>query len=127
MQIWTIQLSAWRLAKQADVEIVNITAKSGEKCFAPQFQFVMEYKQGVISEVTYTERYLTRMRESFRHNPREWEKLKGKGKVAYACYCQPNKFCHRHLFVSMLTKYFDAENVTYELMGELTRESLPTA
>lgn len=122
MQIWTLQLSAWRLAQQARIEIVNITAKSGEKCFAPQFQFVMEYKQGLMSEREYTDRYLARMRESFRYNPSKWEELKGKGKVAYACYCQRDKFCHRHLFVSLLTKYLDAQGVAYELMGELRNE-----
>lgn len=123
MKIWTIQLSRWRLAKQAGIEIVNITAKSGEQCFAPCFQAVMEYKQGVVSEATYTSMYVERMRESFRRDLQKWEALKGKRNVAYACYCRENEFCHRHIFVGLLTRYLDKEQIAYELLGEVSLDN----
>lgn len=123
MQIWTMQLSRWRLAKKFDIEVANITAKSGVPTFAPRFQDVMEYKGGQINETEYSALYLGRMQMSFVRNRVAWEDLKHKGNVAYACYCRQDVFCHRHLFVGLLTKWFDRDGVDYELMGELTTDN----
>ena len=123
MKIWTIQLSKWRLAKKAGIEIMNITAKSGEQCFAPDFHAVLEYKQGIVTESAYTERYIERMRESFRRDLQKWEALKEKRNVAYACYCRENEFCHRHIFVGLLTRYLDKEQIAYKLQGEVSLDN----
>jgi hypothetical protein len=119
MEIWTMQLSKWRLAKNQGIEIVNITAKSGFRHFAPAFSKVMEYKQGLLTSTEYTQLYLEKMRKSFRFNPNEWEALLTKDKVAYACYCPDGVFCHRHIFVDILTLYLDKKEVDYTRMGEL--------
>lgn len=124
MEIWTSAISNWRRILAFGVEMVDITAKSGLECFAPEYQYVMEYKNGTMGEEEYTERYYRKMRQSFREHPVAWQTLLTKDKVAYVCYCAyetngTRVFCHRHLFVNMLAKYLDREGVPYELKGEL--------
>jgi hypothetical protein len=124
MEIWTSSLSNWRRVKAFGIEIVDITAKSGLHWFAPEFQYVMEYKAGTMSEAEYTERYLTKMRQSYKQYHANWVMLKHKPNVAYVCFCRYEEngkrvFCHRHIFVDLLSKYLTKEGVPHELKGEL--------
>lgn len=121
MDIWTIQLSNWRLAKQHNIPILDITAKTGSKLFCPDFNVVMQYKRGLITQDTYTELYLDRMRSSLRHNPTEWEMLFNYEKVALACYCAAGKFCHRLLFADIMKSYLEDYDISVVLRGELLK------
>jgi len=122
IMIYTIQMGSWRLAAERKIKMLDITAKSSNPCFAPDYSVVMDYKNGKISESEYTELYTQRMRNSLRHNPSEWEKLKDFDTVAIACYCKPDTFCHRHLFVAMMQKYLEATNYAVQLLGEIRNE-----
>ena len=44
MKIYTIQISKWRKAEQLGVQFKDVTVKSGDKLFAPTWDFLMEYK-----------------------------------------------------------------------------------
>lgn len=118
-QIWTVQLARVRLIKDPDIYPLNTTAKSGEKCFAPTFQNVMNYKEGRLSKEQYTDAYLRKMRDSQVANPGVWKKLLDHTKVAILCYCTPGQFCHRHLFVPIMQKYLEDRGHTVEVKGEL--------
>ena len=45
LEYWTLQMGKWRLAKSRNIEVIDITAKSGIAAFAPDFALVMQYKQ----------------------------------------------------------------------------------
>jgi hypothetical protein len=120
MEIYTSQLSNWRRIKAFGIDIVDITAKSGLHWFAPEYQHVMEYKNGLLTETEYTDLYIAKMRQSFIQYKANWILLKNKPDVAYVCYCSPPPtFCHRHIFVDLLSKYLTKEGVPHVLKGEL--------
>lgn len=123
LRIWTMQLAQWRLAREAGIEVFNITAMSGHQCFAPDFSKVKKYKAGEISPTEYTELYLAKMRKTFVTNRAEWNELLTKTNVAYACYCQTGSFCHRTLFIEMLKNWFTKAGIPFQYMGELTRDN----
>jgi hypothetical protein len=124
MEIWTSQLSNWRRIKAFGIDIVDITAKSGLHWFAPEYQHVMEYKNGLLTETEYTDLYIAKMRQSFIQYKANWILLKNKKDVAYVCYCKYEEnghrvFCHRHIFVDLLSRYLTKEGVPHVLKGEL--------
>lgn len=124
MNIYTGQLSSWRRYQAFGLDIVDITAKSGFHWFAPEYEYVMQYKNGMMSQEQYTELYLAKMRQSFRQFHANWVALKNKSNVVYTCYCGyeangQRVFCHRHIFVDLLSKYLTKEGVSHELKGEL--------
>lgn len=123
INLWTVQLARHRLVKQMEIELVDITAGSGNKALAPEFTHVMQYKRGEMGEREYTERYRSKMRQSLIQTPHHWARFKELPRVAVACYCASGVFCHRHLFADMLKKYLEREGSTVLLRGEI----LPTS
>jgi hypothetical protein len=115
-----MQLGQWRLAKQASIEVCDITAMTGLRHFAPDFENVKRYKAGEMNQREYTEAYLGKMRGSFITHREDWIGLMHKPFIAYACYCREGEFCHRHLFTECLTKWFNSKRIQYKLMGELS-------
>lgn len=125
IEVWTIQLGKWRLAKEKDIALLNITAGSGVQAFAPDFDLVKAYKRGEVPEEAYTEFYHRRMGESRKRFPQLWEQLSEKKRVALACYCKAGVYCHRLLFVPMMKQYLEEKQEPgkhYKVMyqGELT-------
>ena len=119
VNIWTIQMGQWRLAKDAGIELLDITAKSGIPQFAPDYSNVILFKNNQLTKEEYTTRYETKMRWSFRGYPEVWAKLKEHKNVAVACYCKPGEFCHRHLFAKMMQAYLVKYRFKVNLKGEL--------
>lgn len=118
--IWTIQMSKWRVAKERGIAFLDITAKSGIAAFAPDFNDIMKYKRGELSEEEYTEIYLKRMERSKVACPRFWKSLNRRYEVALACYCKAGVFCHRHLFKDLMQKELEQQGFTVIQEGELT-------
>lgn len=120
MEIYTCQLSNWRIVLAKGIELVDITAKSGIQCFAPDYTLVMDYKEGRIEEEEYTRLYIEKMRKCFVENRQAWDNLKTKQKVAYACYCRSGAYCHRHIFThDLLSKFLVKEGIEHHLLGEV--------
>lgn len=117
-------MSLYRLAKTLGYTFLDVTAKTGNQAFSPDFREVMLYKRGETSEADYTRIYIHRMRNSYSRGKEEWEKLKQyvDHDVVVACYCAPGAFCHRHIFVDLLEKYLKREGIELVRMGELTKE-----
>ena len=114
-----MQLAKWRKAKELNIPILDITAKSGISAFAPDFVVVIDYKNKMIDEFRYTDIYLKKMRNSFATDKDQWLKLLDYDSVALACYCPANTFCHRHIFAKLFEKYLNSEKYTPIQMGEL--------
>lgn len=123
MELWTIQLANYRLAKQLDIPLIDTTVKSGESTFAPSWDIVTGVKSGKIIEEQYTQEYTQLMRSSFVRNPSRWIEVCLMPKVAVSCYCSPGKFCHRHLLAEMFEKICTIRGIPFELKGELLKSS----
>jgi hypothetical protein len=88
---------------------LDITVKTGNKVFAPEWWLVRNYKEGRINEEEYTKFYYELMRKSYREHPKEWERIFKMDRVVFVCFCPPNKFCHRlllaHIFTALGAEY----------------------
>lgn len=122
IQLWTVQLSRWRLVRELGLTLLDITAKSGNPSFAPLYEDVMHFKRHEMNWDEYKEIYEQRMRQSKRENPEEWEKLKtSSDKLVAACYCRADEpHCHRHLFKHILADYLKDAQIEVTLCGEIT-------
>jgi ribA/ribD-fused uncharacterized protein len=119
-QIWTVQMARSKKIGEQNIVLLDTTVKTGIKEFAPNWNEVMRYKDGYLSEEQYTVIYLAKMRDSLRDNPAIWKRWLTKEKrVAVTCFCKAGDFCHRHLFVPLMKTYLEENGHTVELMGEL--------
>lgn len=118
-QIYTVQMAKHRKVAEKGIHLLDTTAKSGIKAFAPAWNDVMAYKENKMTEEMYSDIYLRRLRDSRKDNPAEWKKLQGYQKVAVACYCSAGQFCHRHLFIHDMKNYLEGLGHQVELKGEL--------
>ena len=121
MQLFTIQVGSWRLAKALDIHFVDTTVKTGDSIFAPTWDMVMAYKDGTLSESDYTKLYIELLRSSYRDHKGDWIEILKLPKAAIACYCKAGDFCHRLLLRDALEKVAKANNLPFEYMGELTK------
>lgn len=120
LEVYTIQMSQWRQAKALDVELLDITVKSGDKRLAPTWGALLSYKDGSISEEDYTDRYVRLMNNSYKTHPALWESLLSKRKVALACYCRAGGFCHRYILTKLIESLAKQHDVAMTYMGEIT-------
>ena len=121
MELYTVALSQWRKAKERQIEIFDITVKSGkEKLFAPDDQVLWAYKRGEVTDEQYTELYFQRLRKNIAAHPEAFEAfLQMEGPIAAACYCRAGKFCHRHLFVEFMQEVADDNGYELKVRGEI--------
>lgn len=114
-----MQISMWRYAKWLNIPVIDITAKSGIREFAPEWQNLMLYKRGEMGIEEYSQLYLEKLIRNFERDRSKWENITWNKTVAIACYCRPGDFCHRHLFTTLLGVYLKARGDKATLMGEL--------
>ncbi|MNO12922.1 hypothetical protein D3C76_25400 [compost metagenome] len=120
MELYTIALSQWRKAKERQIELFDITVKSGFKLFAPQDDVLWAYKRGEVTDDQYTVLYLERLGAHFRSHPEAFQEfLEREGKIAVACYCRAGKFCHRHLFVDYILQLAEDNGYAVKVCGEI--------
>jgi len=82
----------------------DITVKTGVKTFAPTWEIVMGYKSNSITKEQYTEKYIIKMRQSYKNNRDLWEWLLKQKEVVLVCFCKSGDFCHRVLLANILVK-----------------------
>ena len=105
MLLYTIQIPvAKKLGLDKDSRYLDITVKSGDKAFAPNWTMVMGSKQCKISDDEYTRQYTELMRQSYTQNRQRWDEVLNLDEVILACYCKADSFCHRYLLKDMLVK-----------------------
>ncbi|MGL5466586.1 MAG: DUF488 family protein, N3 subclade [Shewanella sp.] len=118
-QIWTIQMSQWRLARDNDIQFMDITVKSGNQVFAPTWDNLRAYQDGRMTKEEYSSLYYNKVIASIKTHPQEWGQLLNHKKIALACYCRAGDFCHRHLFSVLAVSYIQSKRQKVEFMGEL--------
>lgn len=120
LQLWTMQLGHWRLARDRDIQVLDITVKSGLHVFAPEPAVLWAYKRGETSWGEYVLRFNEKMARSQTEYPKHWETFARKERVALACYCAKGQNCHRHLLVPLITNYLGEHHaVEIAFNGEL--------
>jgi hypothetical protein len=125
MNVWTIQIARWKLAKERNIAFLDTTVKSAKEYafLAPTWQMVMEHKQGSLSDTGYTQLYYELLRARYRENRQPFLKLFhdfADQDIAVACFCTPGHFCHRHLLVDILRAIAVSEHIPFCYKGELT-------
>lgn len=118
MKLYTAQMGRWREADKLGVPFIDVTVKSGNKAFAPTWDFLMEHKRGG-SDQAYIGKFIPLMRNSYKNNYKEWQDLINLDTVCISCYCGKGKFCHRILLVDILEKVCNSHNIDFEYLGEL--------
>ena len=107
LRISTAQMGKrFKLAKE-NRAITDITVKSGDKRFAPDWDFLMEYKNSPQSredEAAYTKKYKLKLKELHQKHPEAFVELLNTPDLILTCYCTPGKFCHRHILKEILFK-----------------------
>lgn len=120
MELYTIQMAQWRMAKARGISFLDTTVKSGEPWIAPDWNMVMDIKAKKITEEQYTKLYTDRMVASYYQHTDLWHALIKNEKLAIACYCAPGTFCHRHILVKLIQGLCLKQNTPFTYMGELT-------
>lgn len=123
MRIWTLQLAKWRLAKSKGFYAVDITVKSGRKELAPDWDFLMAYKNSTkdaTAEADYTVKYLYKLERLLDSDAEALVSLLRHEDLVLMCYCPAGKFCHRHLLAKKLQDVGMMFDIDVELCGELT-------
>ena len=101
ISIYTIQLAKHRLLHGTAIKLIDITVKSGDKFFAPEWEWVMAVKKDSEFQDRYIDLYRNKMAKNYKQNPAKWLELLSSD-IALGCYCNENKFCHRHLLAGYL-------------------------
>jgi len=83
---------------------VDITAKSGLKMFAPDWENIIDVKSGAITEEEYTKKYYEKMRLSYKNHRAEWDWFLDQPTAVIVCFCKTGTFCHRYLLADILVK-----------------------
>jgi uncharacterized protein YeaO (DUF488 family) len=117
--IWTIQIGAWRLARDNGIALIDVTVKSGINSFAPTWENLRAYKAGLMSKEEYTRQYYDKVISSSDYNLDEWRKLADNRLMALACYCKAGDYCHRHLFAPLVITYLQSLGKRVIFHGEL--------
>lgn len=121
LELFTIQMGKWRLARDRGIMFLDTTVKSGDRIFAPQWDMVLGHKNGTVSDEEYTQRYRRLMIDSWVNNRDRWMTLlQSNDQVALACYCPAGQFCHRHLLRGILEELGGKLNLPVRYYGELT-------
>ncbi|QXO09578.1 hypothetical protein pEaSNUABM11_00154 [Erwinia phage pEa_SNUABM_11] len=122
LRVYTIQMGKWRKAVDMGIPLLNITIKSGEAIFAPDWDFLMTYKdsaKGPEDEAAYTQAYAAKINRKLKEFPNKFSDIFNNSEIALACYCAEGKFCHRHLFVKVLKQLGTQLNIHVEYVGEI--------
>jgi uncharacterized protein YeaO (DUF488 family) len=113
MKIYTSTVQGYKGPDKLDV-----TVKSGDKVFAPNWKLVMDYKRGAVTDEEYRQEYLKLMRVSFWNNQDRWLEVLTMPEVTLCCYCKPGEFCHRLLLAEILEEIGRRFFLTVEYVGE---------
>ncbi|ATN93470.1 protein of unknown function DUF488 [Pseudoalteromonas phage J2-1_QLiu-2017] len=118
MIVTTAQMSKHRFLTENNVPWIDTTVKSGDKRLAPDWSFLMEYKNNRDWGV-YKEKFYAKMRTSFLENKSFWEELINKDEITLLCYCKAGQNCHRLLLVDILKKLCNHYGIEFNYIGEI--------
>jgi uncharacterized protein YeaO (DUF488 family) len=83
---------------------LDITVKTSDGIFAPTWDMVIKYKNGILSDEEYTKMYINLLRKSYKKNKKKWEEILNRERITFVCFCGQGKFCHRLILADVFTK-----------------------
>lgn len=114
---------------------LDTTVKSGSglgKLFAPTWELVGGIKHHEtagadarwvkytpLTQEEYSAGYYALLRVRYRKNAASFLELLDRERMTMCCYCAADRFCHRHLAVTILEKIAVANGLPFEIGGEL--------
>jgi hypothetical protein len=125
VDLFTIQMAKWRLARNRDITVMDTTVKSGFSIFKPTWDMVMGMKTGQLSWEEYIRLYHEKMNASWK-DPKErplWlATIESTEPTAIGCMCKAGEpfHCHRYLLRDIFEKLCKARGVPFYYYGELT-------
>lgn len=84
--------------------LIDITAKSGLKAFAPTWAMILDLNSNKINEQKFTEIYTQHLRNSYLRYRADWDLLLSMKSFSLACFCRMDDFCHRDILSDILVK-----------------------
>lgn len=75
-----------------------------EPCFMPTWSLVSDYKNGLIGEKEYIDKYLELLLSRKDEISKVIKRLEN-DKVVYLCHERKDNFCHRHIVAKLLESY----------------------
>lgn len=120
MQLFTIQLAKWRLLEHTDVELINVTLATGERWMAPSPYLLASYKGKRCTQAEYQAEFLRLCRERWHADRKPWLRVARKHRVAFACYCPKDCFCHRLELIPVYEGICHKHDIPFEYCGEVT-------
>lgn len=121
LDVVTIQLSKHRLLRGSEFELIDTSFQSGVLWLAPSRELLWGYKGNHLTSREYFTRYKDLCRQRYRRHPEQWQELIRRRKIALACYCKADCFCHRLILKNILEKLCEAEGIDFWYGGEITR------
>lgn len=115
-------MAQWRVAKAKGITLVDITAKSGDEFFSPDWSAVDRYKKSkktVDDIAVYIVRYYEKLNRGMKDNEEHFKKFLEMEEVAVACYCNQNDkdYCHTQTFVEACEKLCKRYKIPFKYMG----------
>lgn len=83
----------------------DTTVKTKKSCFMPSWDIVLKHKDGKISDVEYTEKYLDILVASLMGQKQKWLNVLKQREVVLTCFCGRGQFCHRYVLALFLEKF----------------------
>lgn len=103
--------------------VIDTIVKSSQPpwdAFKPTWDIVMGHKSGKLSDARYIRTYYALMKDSLEKNRPTFNRvIYSHVPVVLKCYCQPGKFCHRHLLVKLFEKMCEKQEIPFQYLGEL--------
>ena len=118
MKLYTAHMTGYKKSEKLGIPFKDVTVKSGDKMFAPTWDFLMEYKDDQ-NEEKYISKFLPLMRKSYSENKKYWLDFLSQDSATIACYCGKGKFCHRYLLVDIFEKVCNNSGIDFEYGGDL--------
>lgn len=120
MKVWTAQLRKRDEAKRrTGAPVYDVTYKTGDRRFAPEWNDVMAFKSGKLSWVHFTVRYNKKLDELFELCEHDVIRFCQQENIVLACYCKSKTQCHRYLLVRKLREFCDKRGIPFMYGGEI--------
>lgn len=130
MELFTIELPRWRIARNHGIGLLDVSAKSATTFLSTNWDLELgkqafEKGEGGLSVEAYRRGFHTLMNASWKKHRDKWLALAAsKEPIALGCYCRSDHYwgcvCHRYLLVEILGKVCHSRQIPFEYYGELS-------
>lgn len=131
VNIFTLQMSQWRIVKDEPFSLMDVTFmsknKDYKKLFAPPtFNLVRDFKAGKISKGMYLKRYRAHIYKTSRDYRDLWLEALDQKNLVLMCFCKNPSECHRTYLKEYMIEFARENGFEVGLSGEITKDNVET-